>query len=478
MKKFSSIALFILIISQACSNGEPQQIEIEVSEIDPDTTDVLKEIQKRGKLIALTDYNTTNYFIYRGTPMGYHYDILQRFADHLGIPLELKIEKDIDKAFQSLENGKCDIMAWGLTVTKNRKNHINFVKSHIQTRQVLVQAYPKNWRKARSYDDLEEFLIRNVLTLAGKTVVIQKGSIFKDNLIRLSNDIGDSINIVEDDRDVEELIAAVARGEIDYTISDEHVAKVNKKFYPNIDVETPVSFPQKIAWAVRSSANTSFLDTINNWMDTFNDSRTAKLVYNKYFKNRNTINIAKSSFHSVTDGKLSNYDKIIKKIALENNTDWRLIASVIYQESQFNPESRSWMGAYGLMQLMPMVMEAYKVDTNSSAEDHIRAGVEFLFDLKEQLPKDIKGDEERLQFALAAYNAGIAHVYDARRLAQKNNKNPNLWDDNVDFFLLNKSKPKYYRDPVVKYGYCRGQETYNFVNEILERYNHYKNLID
>jgi len=78
---------------------------------------------------------------------------------------------------------------------------------------------------------------------------------------------------------------------------------------------------------------------------------------------------------------------------------------------------------------------------------------------------------------LASYNAGIAHVYDARRLAEKNNKDPNIWDENVDYYLLNKSKPEFYRDSIVKYGYCRGEETYNFVSEIFERYEHYKNVI-
>ena len=78
---------------------------------------------------------------------------------------------------------------------------------------------------------------------------------------------------------------------------------------------------------------------------------------------------------------------------------------------------------------------------------------------------------------MAAYNVGLGHVLDARRLAEKNKKNPNKWIQEVDTFILLKSKPKYYHDPVVKYGYCHGQETYNFVREIMTRYDDYKNLI-
>ena len=93
------------------------------------------------------------------------------------------------------------------------------------------------------------------------------------------------------------------------------------------------------------------------------------------------------------------------------------------------------------------------------------------------MPSEISDPAERQKFVLAAYNAGLAHVFDARRLAAKNNKDPNIWDGNVDFYLRNKSKPEYYSDEVVQYGYCYGEESYRFVNDILSRFNHYKAAI-
>ncbi len=97
--------------------------------------------------------------------------------------------------------------------------------------------------------------------------------------------------------------------------------------------------------------------------------------------------------------------------------------------------------------------------------------------LDKELPKEIRDPDERVKFILAAYNVGIAHVYDARRLAEKNGKDPNVWTDNVDYYVLNKSNPEYYRDSVVRYGYARGEETYNFVKEVLDRFEHYKNAV-
>jgi membrane-bound lytic murein transglycosylase F len=136
------------------------------------------------------------------------------------------------------------------------------------------------------------------------------------------------------------------------------------------------------------------------------------------------------------------------------------------------------VGAFGLMQLMPTTAEMYDVDTNSSPEEQIRAGIQFLLWLDKQLPEEITDPEERIRFVMAAYNVGIAHIYDGRRLAEKHGKDPNIWTDNVDYYILNKSDPTYYRDSVVKYGYARGEETYNFVVEIFERYEHYKKVIE
>lgn len=97
--------------------------------------------------------------------------------------------------------------------------------------------------------------------------------------------------------------------------------------------------------------------------------------------------------------------------------------------------------------------------------------------LDERMALRVEDNDERLKFVLAAYNVGIGHVLDAMKLAEKNGKDPRVWTDNVDYYILNKSNPKYYNDPVVEFGYCRGEEPYQYVKEILERYEHYKNVM-
>ncbi len=277
--------------------------------------------------------------------------------------------------------------------------------------------------------------------------------------------------------EIEQLIERVANGQINYTVSDEHLASVNQGFYSNIDILTPLSFSQNLAWAVKKDSP-ELLEAINEWLEDFKQTRQYASLYNKYFNNPRTANIARSQFHSLGGGRISVYDDYFKRYAEQYGWDWRLIASVAFQESRFNPRAVSWAGAFGVMQLMPATAALYNVHQNSPVSENIRAGVSYLHYLNERFKRIIEDDDERLKFVLASYNVGLGHVFDARRLAEKNGKDPNIWKDNVDYYILNKSKPKYYLDPVVSHGYARGLEPYLYVIEILERYEHYLNALE
>ena len=438
----------------------------------------IEKIKKRGKLIAVMDFNSTNYFIYRGEPMGYQYELLQLLAKHLDVKLEVKLENDVDENFRMLKEDECDIIAINLTITKERSKLIDFTYPHSQTHQVLVQRKPENWKKLTK-QELERSLLRNQLDIAGKVVYVQKGTSYAQRMKNLSDEIGDSIKLIEkSDKEVEELIELVASGEIEYTVADENVALVNQIYYPVLDVKTAVSFPQNLAWGLKKG-DESLKTEIDNWLKDFKKSAGYNIIYNKYFKNPRSVRIVESDYYySTSSGKVSKYDDYIKKYSEDINWDWRLLASLIYQESRFRPNVKSWAGAYGLMQLMPTTARRFGVSKNSSPEKQIKAGVDFIKWLDKRFEvREITDEEEKIKFILASYNVGLGHILDARRLAEKNGKDPDIWENNVDDYILKKSNPKYYKDPVVKYGYCRGSETYNYVYQILDRYEHYKNII-
>ena len=474
------VSLFLSLFLLSCNSPErskKNEKEVEKEQIIENPNLSLNRVLSQKKLIAVTDYGPTSYFVYRGQPMGYQYEFLQSFTEYLGVELELIIEKDLVGSMELLDSIEVDLIAMGLTVTNERKELFSFTDPILTTRQVLVQRKPDGFEKMVTLDEIESHLIRNTLNLAGKKVYIKKGTIYKDQLTSLANSIADSIFIIEDERWTDRLIDAVASGEIDYTIADEHLALVSARQYRNIDIKTPISFPQKISWATRKGQE-GLVDTINYWLNGFKKKLEFRLLYNKYFINRRASTIAKSTYNSYSGNKLSPYDEIIKEYAGIIGWDWRLIASLMYQESQFKPNAKSWVGAYGLMQLMPIVFEEQGLDTTASPRQQIEAGIKHLKYKQSQIPAEVSDSIERIKFTLASYNAGVGHILDARRLAEKYGGNPNVWDDNVADFVLKLSDKEYYHDSVVYYGYMRGDETYNLVSEVMYRYQQYNNLIN
>ncbi len=458
-----AIYSFLLILFSCISKDTPLLLF-------EDGTRDLAEILTEGKIVAVTDYNSTNYFIYKGEPMGYQFEMLYAFAAYLGVKLELVAENDIDKSFQMLKNNEVDLITSNLTVTSKRKKSISFTEPYGQTRQVLVQ------RKVTEEESFKgKKLIRNPLDLDKKVVYVQKNSSFADRLRNLSDEIGGTISIVEMEKyEAEQLVELVANGDIEYTVCDENVARVQATFHTNLDVETPVGFPQNLAWAVRNES-TDLQKKLNEWLGNFTKTAEYRMLKNKYYDNPTLARMMKSDYFYVHGGNISQYDEQIKLISSQLNWDWRLLASLIYQESRFKHNQESSSGAYGLMQFMPSTAKQYGIDHKASPTTQLETGVKYLIWLDEKMKDNKIPDNERVKFILAAYNAGIGHVLDARNLAKKYGKNPNVWDNNVDFFIQNKSE--FYTDSIVRFGSLRGKETYRYVNEILDRYEHYKNLI-
>jgi membrane-bound lytic murein transglycosylase F len=442
-------------------------------------TTELDRIINRGTLKVLTGYNAYSYFIYKGQPMGFEYDLVNKLAEYLGIQPEFTIVKNIDDMFTLVNSDSGDVIAFNLTITKDRLDKVDFTHHHYTIKQVLVQRKPENWRNMMLHQ-IEEQLIRDPAELIGDTIVVRNGSSYIPRLKNLSDEIGGDIIIKEADPEltIEDLIEMVAKGEIDYTISDNNVANLSAISFSNIDVNTPVSLIQRAAWAVKKNSS-ALLDTINHWLDSIKNTGYFAITYNKYFKDRYAYKRrVKSDLISVKGNKISKYDDLIKKYLEDLNWDWLIVASQIFQESQFDPNANSWAGAIGLMQLLPSTAKMYGITDLYNPESNIRAGTKFLSYLDSYWRKFIPDSLEIIKFVLASYNIGLGHIQDAQNLSKKYGADPFVWNDNVEYYLLKKSKPKYYNDEVVKNGYSRGRETVDYVNEIFERYEHYKKFYE
>ena len=469
--KINLLSVFGLLTLALSFNSCIDEPKIEGKESEPrDTLTMMQHVQERGRLVAVTNCEFINYNTENATPSGFEFELLSDFCNDYSLELEMIVNENLDSCFMLLDSAKVDIVAVGIGANKDMKRRYLVTEPILMQRSVLVQRLPKDWNKMSTANEVENQLLRSSVDLAGKTIHLPQGSHEVKLLQHLSDQIGDTIYIVEcDSLNSVDLVKAVASGLIDYTVVEEYVARMASLGMKGLDTKLFVSVEQPLGWVVANhEGDSSLLVELNSWIDGF-EQRNLNRILAKYVNTTNAFNAKRLS-----GDHISFFDDIIKKTAKEIGWDWRLLASLIYEESRFKTDLESEKGAFGLMQLMPVVMEEYGIDYEASPEEQLHAGGRLISKLNSCLEDKVVDSVERVKFVLAAYNAGLAHVYDAQRLAEKYGKYPDVWDNNVDYFILNKSKKQYYNDTCCKAGKLRGIETYRFVEEVLDRYYQYQ----
>lgn len=219
------------------------------------------------------------------------------------------------------------------------------------------------------------------------------------------------------------------------------------------------------------------LEKVNEWIERIQKTGYNAILYDKYFINKkNSYFRNNSAFSSVSGGRISAFDDIIKEGADQLGWDWRLLASLVYKESRFDTSAISYAGAVGLLQLMPVTLTRFGVKDPNNPVESLRGGVNYLKYLDRFWLERIPDNTERIKFILASYNVGHGHVQDSWRLSIKYGKDSRMWE-NVAFYLNQKSKPEVYRDPLVKSGYAKGHLAVQYVVDILNLYESYKVLV-
>ncbi|GAB1307639.1 transglycosylase SLT domain-containing protein [Urechidicola sp. KH5] len=480
------LLLIVLTICSSCSlesskKNDNQSFQIDkkykIEEAYPKIDRDLDDILKDGKIRVSTTYSGTSYFLYKGKPMGFEYELLERFADHIGLNIEIIVANDIDSLIRNVNNGKVDLIAHGLTITEDRKQDVLFSDYIYLAHQVLVQKKPDNWRTMKKHEIARD-LIQDAIELDGQTVSVRGETAYSARLKNLSQEMGGTIFIdtLNGTFTTDEIIKMVANGQVEYTISDNNIANILASYYPILNVDVPISFSQRNAWATRKSSP-KLNQAVNEWLSEFKKQVDYYVIYNKYFKNeRDFRRRVKSDFYSLSSNSISKYDDVVKLYANNIDWDWRMLSSLIYQESRFDPYAGSWVGAVGLMQMMPATAKEMGVKNRKDPHDNLNGGTKYLQHLWERFG-NIPDEEQRLKFTMASYNCGYGHVLDAQRLAAEKDLDTLTWDDNVDLMILALSSPKNYNKPGIRYGYVRGIEPYTYVQQIFERYNHYEQFI-
>lgn len=171
-------------------------------------------------------------------------------------------------------------------------------------------------------------------------------------------------------------------------------------------------------------------------------------------------------------GYISPYDNYIKENAKIIGWDWKLLAALIYQESKFKVGLISSRGAIGLMQIKEIVANHYGVENIYIPEENIRAGVLHLRDIQKRYQRMGADSLDLVKLTLAGYNAGIGRIDDIMILAGQQGKDPLVWENLVETIPLLQQE-EHYKNPSLKHGKFKGNETINFVDQILDKYQSY-----
>ncbi len=450
------LLLSILFIFFSCNTQNKEEVDMDnIIMSSDDLTDILK----RGKLRVITLQSAFSYYVdTKGNECGYDYDLSRNFADYLDLEYELIVADNVEDMINKLVVGEGDMIAFRVHISGKNLEYLSFPEYREFSNMVVVQRR----RKER---------INSILDLKGDTVYTRSDSKYASRLRHINEEIGGGIinEFVPDSVSIDKMLLMVSSGEIDYCIVDEDIAKTANVKLQNLDYSLQASVKLPKSWAVRKSSD-SLLTAINEWRGTLNKS-LLRILDNKYIYNNSYI----ESFQAyIPTGSISPYDEYFKKYSDVIGWDWRLLTSLAYHESRFNPSIMSSQGAMGIMQIMPKTATKFGLDevTAFDPELNIEAGVRYIKRL-EMIFSVIENKEERIKFVLAGYNAGPGHIFDAMALAEKYGANPHVWFNNVEKYLLLKNQEEYYNDSICKHGFFRGKHTVEYVHDVYDTYNKY-----
>ncbi|GAA5524173.1 membrane-bound lytic murein transglycosylase F [Microbulbifer aestuariivivens] len=425
----------------------------------------LDEIRKRGLLRAVTRNHPGTYFMWKGRVMGYEYELLQKFAKELGVRLEIVVAPTHKEVFTMIRDGKADIAASLISATTTRDEAgMDFGPPYMQEEVSIV---------GRKHDKIE-----NLQDLDGRTIHLLRSSSQYEVLMKLlqkHEDIDVEVELVPEELTIPQVLDRVAEGDYDLTIADDVTVRLEHHWRDDIVNLYNLTIEDNVyAWMVRDS-NQKLLQAINKF---FNDPENIKFRESLFIKYFEEPKRTRDEIETLSEkGEISPYDKLVKKYAEEYDFDWRLVVAQMFQESSFNPKAKSWVGARGLMQVMPDTGKQVGESKNLfDPETSVRAGFKYLEWLHRKFEDKGISPENMMWFTLASYNAGLGHVYDAQDLAEEKGWDRNVWFGNVENAMLLLSEKKYYSK--ARYGYARGREPYEYVRKISQRFRTYAALLE
>ncbi|MFG6665942.1 membrane-bound lytic murein transglycosylase MltF [Halomonas sp. HNIBRBA4712] len=412
----------------------------------------LERVLEKDFITAHTRTTPTTYYEGRQGPTGFEYELLHRFAESLGVSLNLNGRHAPEEVLDAVRS-QGDIGAAALALDPSTPG-IHYTRPIIDMQPLLV------YRRGL-------YNIDTTQNLTGLRIATLRDTGTEQALSGLQDKVPGLDWQALANTEIAELLARVESGEFDAAVIFDHQFRVNRLFFPNVERGFSIGEPRSLAWALPAGQGLELLEAANRFLDAQRESGELARLVRRYFGHDDYLEyVGTRTFLGHLDKRLPEFAPLFKQAAHETGFDWKLLAAVGYQESHWDPEAVSPTGVRGLMMLTHPTASDMGVQNRRDPAQSIDGGARYLRNLEERLPEEIVGDN-RLYMALAAYNVGLGHLYDARDIARMRGGDPNLWADVREALPLLQQRRWHSQ---TRYGFARGGEPVIYVRNIRRYY--------
>lgn len=412
----------------------------------------LTQITAKDFITVHTRNTPTTYYQGRQGPTGFEYELMHRFADYLGVSLNLNARHHPESVLPAVrESG--DLGAAALPLLPNPSG-VYYTRPIIKMQPLVV--YRRGLNGISEPSDLVGLEL-GTLSEAGTSEALRDLQKRHPTLSwKESHEL-----------EVAELLARVENGTLDAAVIFEHQFRLNRLFFPNVERGFILGDPLSMAWAVPSGRGLGLLEAANRFLQDLQESGTLDQLVSRYFGHDDYLEyVGTRTFLDHLDARLPRYTELFQQSAQETGFDWKLLAAVGYQESHWDPDAVSPTGVRGLMMLTNPTASEMGISDRTDPAQSIDGGARYLRSIKDRLPESITGDD-RLFMAMAAYNVGLGHLYDARKIAEMRGGDPDSWTDVRAALPLLQQREWHSQ---TRHGYARGGEPVIYVRNIRRYY--------
>ncbi len=408
----------------------------------------LEHIREEGRLVVLTRDAPTTYYDGIDGLTGFEYEAMQRLAKSLGVDVEFRLYETEKDLVQALAARKGHIAAAGLGLSQSRRDAFAIGGEYEKVRQMV--ACRRDIPRPKSAAGLK-----------GLSVAAAAGTPASEALLAaLDGAEGVTLSIVN--QPAEELLNRMSDGRLDCLALDSIMLRVANPYHPEIAEAFAISGEMPFAWLLAPGSE-DLAEPMRQWLAGMRKSGAFAALERRFYGFLPLFDYVDiRAFRRAIDERLPDYEKVIRRAARDNGLPWELLAAIAYQESHWRPDAVSPTGVRGFMMLTQQTARELGVEDRLDPHQSINAAARYIADLRSRIPVSVE-EPDRTWFALAAYNLGLGHVYDARALATRLGRDRDSWVELRRVLpLLNNAA---YAD-TLRHGRARGGQAVHFVQQV------------